>query len=62
TPSDADYARFSDVQRDSYGAKEILWCAKVGITLGNADGTFGYGDKLTRSAMAAFLYRLNKLV
>ncbi|ATU19783.1 Ig-like domain-containing protein [Bifidobacterium choerinum] len=61
-PSAADYRRFSDVKQGTFGAKEILWCAKVGITLGNANGTFGYGDKLTRSAMAAFLYRLNKLI
>ncbi len=56
-PSAADYRRFSDVGQGTFGAKEILWCAKVGITRGNANGTFGYGDKLTRSAMAAFLYR-----
>ncbi|PLS26085.1 Bacterial Ig-like domain (group 2) [Bifidobacterium anseris] len=61
-PSDAEYARFSDVKRGTFASKEILWCAKVGITRGNANGTFGYGDKLTRSAMAAFLYRLDKLI
>lgn len=61
-PSAADYQRFSDVKQGTFGAKEILWCAKVGITRGNTNGTFGYGDKLTRSAMAAFLYRLDKLV
>ena len=61
-PSAADYRRFSDVKQGTFGAKEILWCANAGITLGNSDGSFGYGSKLTRSAMAAFLYRLNKLI
>ncbi|PAU68631.1 Ig-like domain-containing protein [Bifidobacterium criceti] len=61
-PSAAEYGRFSDVSEGMFGAEEILWMAKVGITNGNADGSFGaYGD-MQRHAMAAFLYRLDKLV
>ena len=61
-PSDADYARFKDVNKGTFGAKEILWLAKSGVSLGNPDGTFGFGAKMERKAMAAFLYRLNKLI
>ncbi|WP_162287917.1 Ig-like domain-containing protein [Bifidobacterium criceti] len=61
-PSAAEYGRFSDVSEGMFGAEEILWMAKAGITKGNADGSFGaYGD-MQRHAMAAFLYRLDKLV
>ena len=61
-PSDADYARFKDVNKGTFGAKEILWLAKSGVSLGNPDGTFGFGAKMERKAMAAFLYRLDKLI
>lgn len=59
TPTAADYKRFSDVTRDSFASKEILWLASERITLGNSDGTFGGNSKLSREAMAAFLYRLH---
>ncbi len=58
-PSEADYAKFKDVKRDSFAAKEILWLANERITLGNSDGTFGGNSKLSREAMAAFLYRIH---
>ncbi len=61
-PSAADYARFKDVNEGTFAAKEILWLAKSGISLGNPDGTFGFGAKMERKAMAAFLYRLDKLI
>ncbi|UBZ05046.1 Ig-like domain-containing protein [Bifidobacterium pseudolongum] len=61
-PSAADYARFKDVNKGTFAAKEILWLAKSGISLGNPDGTFGFGAKMERKAMAAFLYRLDKLI
>jgi len=62
SPSAADYARFKDVKQGTFAAKEILWLAKSGISLGNPDGTFGFGAKMERKAMAAFLYRLDRLV
>ncbi|WP_165369746.1 Ig-like domain-containing protein [Bifidobacterium pseudolongum] len=62
SPAAADYARFKDVNRGTFAAKEILWLAKSGISLGNPDGTFGFGAKMERKAMAAFLYRLDKLI
>lgn len=58
-PTDEDYARFKDVKRGTFASKEILWLADERITLGNADGTFGGNSKLSREAMAAFLYRLH---
>ncbi|EFA23936.1 hypothetical protein BIFGAL_03046 [Bifidobacterium gallicum DSM 20093 = LMG 11596] len=60
-PTDKDYTRFKDVKKDSFGAKEILWMAAKGITLGNPDGTFKGSAKLTRQDAAIFLYRLAKL-
>ncbi|PAU70291.1 glycogen debranching protein, partial [Bifidobacterium italicum] len=59
-PSAADYQRFSDVKQGSYGAKEILWLAKNGISQGS-NGRFNGNDKLTRQDMAVFLYRYAKL-
>ncbi|WP_162287916.1 Ig-like domain-containing protein [Bifidobacterium criceti] len=61
-PSAAEYGRFSDVSEGMFGAEEILWMAKAGITNGNADGSFGAYQDMQRHAMAAFLYRLDKLV
>ena len=58
-PSEADYAKFKDVKRGTFAAKEILWLANERITLGNSDGTFGGTAKLSREAMAAFLYRIH---
>ena len=57
-PSAADYARFSDVGRGTFAAREILWGASVGIVNGK-DGKFSGGDSTLREQMAAFLHRLN---
>lgn len=59
TPTKEDYAKFKDVKQGSFAAKEILWLASERITLGNSDGTFGGNSKLSREAMAAFLYRIH---
>lgn len=48
---------FSDVKRTDQFYKEIVWLSKEGITTGWADGTFRPKDKITREAIAAFLYR-----
>lgn len=57
SPSAADYARFPDVDRNSFGATQILWAASKGITTGRADGTFGGDVAVTRDQMVTFLCR-----
>ncbi|KFI56970.1 Ig-like domain-containing protein [Bifidobacterium choerinum] len=57
SPSAADYARFPDVDRDSFGARQILWAASKGITTGRADGSFGGDAAVTRDQMVTFLCR-----
>ena len=57
SPSAADYARFPDGDRDSFGAKQILWAASKGITTGRADGSFGGDVAVTRDQMVTFLCR-----
>jgi hypothetical protein len=36
---------------------EISWAKAAGVTSGNANGTFGPGDPVTRAVMAAFLWK-----
>lgn len=60
-PSDADWARFKDINRSTPHAEDILWLAHSGITTGFADGTFKGGWTVNRQDMAAFLQRLAKL-
>jgi hypothetical protein len=50
---------FSDVTGAHTFYKEIAWMADNGITTGNADGSYGATDPVTRQAMAAFFYRLS---
>ncbi|QIK63078.1 hypothetical protein G7068_07605 [Leucobacter viscericola] len=52
-------APFSDVPKTHKFYKQIAWLKSVGITTGNADGTFGPSNAVSREAMAAFLYRYN---
>lgn len=61
-PSEADYTKFKDVNKGDFGAPEILWMAKAGITNGRTDGTFGCLDQLSRQDMAAFLHRLDNYI
>lgn len=48
---------FSDVPQGRRFSQEINWLKSVGITTGNADGTFAPKAHVTREAMAAFLHR-----
>src|SRR5699024_2284699 len=48
---------FKDLSRSDPFYKEITWLADQGITTGYDDGTFRPGNKISREAMAAFLYR-----
>ena len=56
-PSDADRARFSDIDASEGFCKEIWWLGSTGISAGYEDGTFRPGAPVTRSDMAAFLRR-----
>ncbi len=48
---------FKDVSTSAQFFKEIVWLSQQGITTGWADGTFRPRDKISREAIAAFLYR-----
>ena len=37
---------------------EIEWAAEIGLTTGFGDGTFRPTSRITRDAVAAFLYRM----
>lgn len=50
-------ATFSDVAVGIPFFTEIEWLNATGVTHGNADGTFGPIDPVSRQAVAAFLYR-----
>ena len=58
-----EFAPFVDVAYDRKFAKEINWMSSSGLSTGSnaGSGTRKYlpADKVTREAMAAFLYRLN---
>ncbi|WP_084101374.1 S-layer homology domain-containing protein [Demequina sp. NBRC 110051] len=48
---------FKDVDTSDQFYREIVWLEKQNITTGWADGTFRPKEAISRSAMAAFLYR-----
>ena len=50
--------RLTDVPVDALFSQDIDWLYSVGITQGNSNGTFGYGQILSRQDMAIFLYRM----
>ncbi|NYF98927.1 S-layer homology domain-containing protein [Janibacter cremeus] len=52
---------FSDVAGTQF-EDHIAWIADQGLTTGHADGTFRPKSKITREAMAAFLYRSRGLM
>lgn len=54
---DGRKTQFSDVPPSHPFYTEITWLANSGITTGYNDGTFQPSKKITREAMAAFLYR-----
>lgn len=51
-------AEFTDVPDNSPFADEIAWLVREEITTGYPDGTFRPRGKISREAMAAYLYRL----
>lgn len=50
---------FKDVPASAQFYKEIVWLSQQGITTGWGDGTFRPKDRISREAVAAFLYRLS---
>src|SRR5699024_6244934 len=58
-PEDYTWVPFSDVNKDDKFLNEIAWAWWNGVTGGYADGTFRPTGKITREAMAAYLYRYN---
>lgn len=60
-PSEEDWKKFSDVNKDTPHAEDILWMAKEGVTTGYPDGTYGGMIPVYRQDMAAFIHRLYKL-
>ena len=52
--------KFTDVNENSALAKYVDALADAGITLGKADGTFGYGDLLNRGDFAGMVNRALK--
>ena len=61
-PSAADWGRFTDVNRSTPHAEDILWLAHAGISTGyrNSNGTWRFGGTIPvyRQDMAAFLKRI----
>lgn len=61
-PSAADWKRFTDVDKNTPHAKEILWLAHAGIAEGwrESDGSYTFRgmDTVKRQDMAAFLKRM----
>lgn len=55
-PSVADCA-FTDVDRNSYYAKAVLWAAENGITGGTSASTFSPEARVTRAQAVTFLWR-----
>lgn len=48
---------FPDVDYASWYAPGVTFCSGRGLILGNADGTFGVGQSLTRGQLATILWR-----
>ena len=61
SPSNSDWEAFSDVNKGTDHAEDILWLASTGISTGFPDETFRPYANITRCDMAAFLQRLAKL-
>jgi FtsP/CotA-like multicopper oxidase with cupredoxin domain len=54
-------SQFPDVQPGHQFFTEVSWLASTGITTGYPDGTFQPQQKVSRAAMAAFLYRFDQM-
>jgi hypothetical protein len=59
SPASTASTTFSDVPPTHPFAREIAWMTNAAVAQGYADGTFRPGGRVTRDAMAAFLYRLD---
>jgi len=57
-PEDAE--GFSDVPESSYAYEAIRWASYYGIVSGYGDGSFGYGDCVSREQLVTFLFRYAK--
>ena len=51
---------FPDVNPEAVLSSYVATIANAGITVGKADGTFGYGDPQNRGDFAAMIYRAQK--
>lgn len=60
-PTEEDWSKFKDVDRNTPHAEDILWLAHTGISTGFGDGTFRPFAEIARCDTAAFLYRLYNL-
>lgn len=58
---EGDWQRFSDVDRNTPHAEDILWLASANIAVGYSDGTFRGMEPVYRQDMAAFLHQLAAL-
>ncbi|RSX53339.1 glycosyl hydrolase family 25 [Bifidobacterium dolichotidis] len=61
-PSAQDKVRFKDVNESTPHAKEIWWCASVGIAHGFSDGSYQPTATVNRQDMGAFLNRTTGLM
>ena len=52
-----DTSTFTDVDKNSYYYKAVLWAVENGITTGYNSTTFGPNDSCTRCQVVTFLYR-----
>ncbi|MBR1931848.1 MAG: leucine-rich repeat protein [Lachnospiraceae bacterium] len=53
--------KFADVKEGQWYTNAVLWANHNDIANGNADGTFGVGNHITREALALMLYKYAKL-
>ena len=51
------FNQFTDIDRDAYYYKAVLWAAEKGITSGTGGTTFGINGECTRAQAVTFLWR-----
>ncbi len=56
-PETLSQKEFSDVLKDSYYEKAVIWAKEKGIVNGYENGSFGTDDEVTREQLASILYR-----
>jgi len=52
---------FSDVYESDYAYEAVRWASSFGIVNGLGDGSFGYGEAVTREQLVTMLFRYAKL-